>query len=83
MTQNDIEMALEIARTIVRKATPEQILAILNDPNSKLNNGRLKLNEWAGKSEQQNLPPIEMRRAELLATLDIAEPLLAQFSDDV
>lgn len=84
MTEHDIAMVLEISRTILRKATPEQILSVLNDPNSKIANARKIMIDWAGKSESApHEEMIEQRRAELLAVLDICEPLLSQFTDDV
>lgn len=75
-------MVLEITRTIIRKASSKQLLELLQDKTSKINLARLKLNEHIGKSEFGGKEPIEMRRDELLAVLDICEPLLTQFADD-
>lgn len=75
-------MVLEISRTLIRKATPEIILGILNDENSKVNTARKTMLDWVGKSEFGGKEMIEQRRDELLAVLDICEPLLMQFAED-
>lgn len=82
MKQDEITMTLAITRTIVKTATPEILLAILNDDGSKINQARKKMLAWAGKSEFGGKEMIEQRRDELIAVIDICEPLLAQFADD-
>ncbi len=75
-------MTLNITRTIIKDLTPEQLVEMMNDETVKVNAARLKFNEWSGKFEFGGDTPVERRRKEFLAALDIAEPIVLQFADE-